>query len=366
MIAFNRTKHFSLARRLRASLLAAGLVVACQAAALLALPAAARAELRNDRPPAVLPTADYSRRDDVQAFIAEAAGRNGFDAAALRQLLSQARHEPAVLRLIAPPAPTFKRSWAAYRQRFLDHARIGGGVAFWREHEAALKRASERFGVPADIVVAIIGVETLYGRVTGNFRVIDALVTLGFDYPRRAPYFRGELEQFLLWTREAGVDPLSVRGSYAGAIGLPQFMPASIRNFAVDFDDNGVIDLRTSAADAIGSVASFLAAHGWKPGEPTHFGALVQDEGKIAALIDAGIEPRFTSEELGRLGVIALPPAPAELPLALVDLPNADEATSYYLGARNFYVITRYNRSSFYAMAVLELAQALRAARGAQ
>jgi len=342
------------------------LTLALALVALTALPVPVAAVLRNDRPPAIVPTADYTQREDVQAFIAATAARHGFEPGALRQLLAQARHEAAVLRLIAPPAATFKRSWAAYRQRFLDRTRITGGLAFWQEQEAALERATERFGVPPEIVVAIIGVETVYGRITGNFRVLDALVTLGFDDPRRPAYFRAELEQFLLWTRESGIDPQSVRGSYAGAIGLPQFMPASIRRFAVDFDGDGVIDLRSSASDAVGSVASFLAAHGWQPGAPTHFRAQVQDEARLATLIDAGIEPRFTATELAFHGVVALPAAPADLPLAFIDLPNGDDAPSYFLGAQNFYVITRYNRSSFYAMAVLELAQALRAGRSAR
>jgi len=332
-------------------------------AALAALsPAPAEARLRNDRPPAIAPTDDYTTRDDVQEFIAEIAARNHYDPAELTRLLGRANHVPAVLRLIAPPTVTFKRSWAAYRQRFLDPVRIAGGVAFWQENEAALARASEQFGVPPEIVVAIIGVETLYGKITGKFRIIDALVTLGFDDPRRAAYFRSELEQFLLWTRDSGIDPLAVLGSYAGAIGLPQFMPGSIRNYAVDFDGDGVINLRDSATDAIGSVANFLTVHGWQAGEPTHFNAIIEDRERIGLLTDAGIEPSFSSADLALQGVVSLPAAPAGMRLALVDLPNGDDDPSYYLGARNFYVITRYNRSSFYAMAVLELAQALRTA----
>ncbi len=332
-------------------------------AALAAAPATAR--LRNDRPPAIVPTADYTRRADVKEFIAEVAARNHYEPAELTRLIRKAQHVPAVLRLIAPPTVTFKRSWAAYRQRFLDPVRIAGGAAFWEENAATLERARERFGIPPEIVVAIIGVETLYGRITGKFRIIDALVTLGFDDPRRAAYFRSELEQFLVWTHDSGIDPLTVLGSYAGAIGLPQFMPGSIRNYAVDFDGDGVINLRDSTADAIGSVANFLAVHGWQAGAPTHFNAIIEDHDRIGPLADAGIEPSFSSADLARQGVIAMPAAPAGLSLALVDLPNGDDAPSYYLGARNFFVITRYNRSSFYAMAVLELARALREERAA-
>ncbi len=197
----------------------------------------------------------------------------------------------------------------------------------------------------------------------GDFRVIDALTTLAFEDPRRADYFRDELADFLLYTRDSKLDALALRGSFAGAIGIPQFMPGSIRRFAVDFDGDAVIDLRASPADAIGSVARFLAEHGWRSGEPTHFRASFEDAGKVAPLIDAGIEPRFKPSQMVEYGVTSPDDVPADMPLALIDLPNGDAPTVYVLGAPNFYVITRYNRSSFYAMAVIELANALKAAK---
>ena len=305
----------------------------------------------------------FAGRADVDAFIDQLVDRHGFDRRGLENIFRQVRRQPSVLRLIAPAPTGFKRSWEAYRERFLDPLRIDGGLAFWRENEAALKRASDVYGVPSEVIVAIIGVETIYGRVTGEFRVIDALSTLAFDYPRRAEFFREELEQFLLMTRETGADVFAVRGSFAGAIGLPQFMPGSIRRYAVDFDGDGRIDLRSNPADAIGSVARFLSEHGWVPGAPVYFATRVEDTSRLGPLIDAGIEPQFDQAQLAEFGVSALGTVSDGLQLALVDLPNGDSPTTYLLGARNFYVITRYNRSSFYAMAVTELADALRSAR---
>lgn len=306
---------------------------------------------------------DYARRPEIAGFIDEMVARHDFDAASLRTLFGQARRSADVLRLIAPPAAGFRRSWEAYRARFLDPLRVREGLAFWRTHEAALARAQDQWRVPPEIVVAIIGVETIYGRVTGDFRILDALSTLAFDYPRRAAFFREELEQFLLHAREQQRNPLELRGSFAGAIGLPQFMPGSIRRHAIDFDGDGRIDLQRSPVDAIGSVARFLAEHGWVGDEPTHFDASIAHDAGIAELIEAGIEPRFTIEELAAHGVGSPQAIPPDTLLALVDLPNADAPPSYYLGARNFYVITRYNRSSFYAMAVIELSKALAAGR---
>ncbi len=301
----------------------------------------------------------YATRVEVQDFIRDMAQRHGFVESELQILFSQVRFNDAVIRLMAPAAPGFRRSWQAYRARFLDALRVREGLRFWRDNEAALNRATERFGVPAEIIVSIIGVETVYGRVTGDFRVVDALATLAFDYPRRADYFRSELEQFLLFTRENSSDVFAARGSYAGAIGLPQFMPGSIRRFAVDFDGDGRIDLQTNPVDAIGSVANFLAEHGWQRDEPVRFTMQYDDEQRLAPLVANGIEPRLTINEMAAFGVASTEPVAVDRPLALIDLPNADAPTSYYLGARNFYVITRYNRSSFYAMAVYELSRVL-------
>jgi membrane-bound lytic murein transglycosylase B len=302
---------------------------------------------------------NYAAREDVQAFVAQMVERHQFDSQPLLDLFAQVRFDASIVRLMAPPSPGFKRSWAVYRQRFLDPLRVREGLRFWRDHEAVIKRASAQYGVPESIIVAIIGVETIYGRVTGDYRVIDALTVLAFDYPRRAAFFREELEQFLLLTRREPEQRLSMKGSFAGAIGLPQFMPGSIMRHATDFDGDGRIDLRTSAADAIGSVARFLANHGWQPGEPTHFAVSFEPNAAIDTLLGAGIEPQFTIEQLRAQGVGSPDAPPATMKLALIDLPNGDAPTSYWLGAPNFYVITRYNRSSFYAMAVIDLARLL-------
>jgi membrane-bound lytic murein transglycosylase B len=311
------------------------------------------------------PLPDYAGREEVREFARSMAERHGFDEAALLGVLGQARGSRAAIRLMAPAPPGFKRSWVAYRGRFVEPTRIREGLRFWRENADALGRAAERWGVPAEVIVAIIGVETIYGRNTGDFRVIDALSTLAFDYPRRAAYFREELEQYLLLAREGGFDPLAWRGSFAGAVGLPQFMPGSIRRHAVDFDGDGRIDLRGSAVDAVGSVASFLANHGWQAGGPTHFPVEVADEARAQAAIDGGSPPRMTMTELGALGLTSPREVPADLRLTLIDLPNGDGTTTYVLGANNFWVVTRYNRSFFYAMAVIDLAQALKDARSA-
>jgi membrane-bound lytic murein transglycosylase B len=310
---------------------------------------------------ASVPASGFAGRDDVRGFVREMVERHGFDEAALLDLFGRTRASETAARLMQPPPPGTRRSWTAYRARFVEPFRIREGLRFWRDHADAVRRASARFGVPEDIIVSIIGVETIYGRQVGDFRVMEALATLAFDYPRRAAFFREELEQYLLLARENGFDPLEWRGSFAGAIGLPQFMPGSIRRHAVDFDGDGRIDLRASPSDAIGSVASFLANHGWLPGGPTHFAAAVEDETRARPAVEAGIPPRLSPAELAALGVTSPQPLPVDEPLALIDLPDGDGPTRYVLGAHNFWVITRYNRSYFYAMAVIDLARALRA-----
>ena len=221
--------------------------------------------------------------------------------------------------------------------------------------------------MPEEIIVAIIGVETVYGRQMGSWRVIDALSTLAFDYPPRAEFFRGELEQYLLFTREQGLDVFSVRGSYAGAIGIPQFMPGSYRRFAVDFDGDGATNLRTSESDAVGSVANFLARHGWQRGGRISLPARIAggNAGGDAqrALLEAGVEPTVPLAELKRYGVETRTDLPLETPVALIELESPGAPTEYRLGLRNFYVLTRYNRSALYASAVVDLAQEIRNAK---
>ena len=303
----------------------------------------------------------FSDAPVVQAFIAEMHERHGFDAAELRRQFSSIRSNAAVLRAIRPAAvPELRRSWQRYRERFINDWRIRHGVQFWQTHEATLARAEAIYGVPREIIVAIIGIETGYGQNMGKFSVMEALSTLAFDYPPRAAFFRTELEHLLLMARENKVSPLDYQGSYAGAIGIPQFMPGSQRQYAVDFDDDGRVDLRRSPVDAIGSVARFLSLHGWQTEAPIASSALVH--GDPSALIAAGIKPTLPLQDLLQEEII-VPQAEESMlkrPVALIDLVTPELPTEYWVGFDNFYVITRYNRSSFYAMSVFQLAEALR------
>jgi membrane-bound lytic murein transglycosylase B len=305
----------------------------------------------------------FSESPAVREFIVEMQARHGFDAAHLTRQFASIRGNPAVLRAIRPAAaPETQRSWRRYRARFVNESRLAQGLRFRQEHRIALLRAEAIYGVPREIVAAIIGVETEYGRNTGKFRVLEALATLAFDYPPRAPFFRRELEQFLLLARESGVPPLDYKGSYAGAIGIPQFMPSSQRSYAVDFDGDGRIDLSRSAADAIGSVARFLSLHGWRPGEPVALPASVNED--VRALLAMGIKPSMPLREMQGRGVLAAGAEDlADAPAALIDLPSPGQPTEYWVGFTNFHALTRYNRSSFYAMSVFLLAESLREAR---
>jgi membrane-bound lytic murein transglycosylase B len=302
------------------------------------------------------------KREDVQAFIRQMVAQHAFVESELMFLFSRARREPAILAAIAPPKDAPMRSWLTYRGRFVNEARAAEGAEFWRRNAAALERAAQEHGVPEEIIVAIIGVETVYGRQMGSWRVIDALSTLAFDYPPRAEFFRGELEQYLLFAREQGLDVFSVKGSYAGAIGIPQFMPGSYRRFAVNFDGQGGADLRASPADAIGSVANFLAKHGWRRGERVLLPARVSGEA-YKPLLAAGIEPTIALAELKRNGVETRTDLAPETRVALVELESPGAPTEYRLGLRNFYVLTRYNRSVLYASAVHDLAQEIKSLR---
>ncbi|MCK9382169.1 MAG: lytic murein transglycosylase B [Sulfuritalea sp.] len=316
----------------------------------------------------------YAQREDVQAFVQEMHSRHGFDADALNALFRRTKPIAAVIKAIMPPKDPAVRSWHAYRGRFVEPRRIAVGRRFMRFYAAELAAAEARFGVPADIIAAIIGVETIYGKQMGRFGTFAALTTLAFDYPPRAELFRKELEELLLLAREEDRNPLAYTGSYAGAIGLPQFLPSSRRRFAVDFDHDGRIDLATSPIDAIGSVANFLAGHGWEKDAPIAIEVTVAGGG-VQALIDEGITPLRTPREMEVANNVALARVGAgdaaleegaaipDQPAALIDFITPGAATEYRLGYRNFYVITRYNRSSFYAAAVMDLATALRASK---
>lgn len=304
------------------------------------------------------PTANSFANDPaVIEFALDLERRHGFNANELLQQFAQVRSNDTVLRLIKPPTSPTQRSWERYRSRFLNEQRIERGVRFWQENQVSLIKASVLYGVPPEIIVAIIGVETEYGANTGNFRVLEALATLAFNYPRRAEFFRTELEQFLLLARENGMDPLSMRGSFAGAIGIPQFMPGSQRRYAVDFDNDQKIDLASSFDDAIGSVARFLEQHGWLAEQPVAVPAQTRGEPE-RSLIEAGIQPTLLVADLAQAGITAN--ADAQATVTLVDLVSPGRPTEYWLGHNNFYVITRYNRSSFYAMSVFQLAEAIR------
>jgi membrane-bound lytic murein transglycosylase B len=296
-------------------------------------------------------------RPDVLAFIDEQVARHGFDHRQLQALFGQVRMREDIIALITRPAERTK-PWYEYREIFLDQARIDGGVEFWNQNRAALSRAEQIYGVPPEIVVAIIGVETRYGRITGRHGVLEALTTLAFDYPRRADFFRKELENFLLLTREEGIDPLSLQGSYAGAMGIGQFMPSSYRAYAVDFTGDGRRDLWANPVDAIGSVANYLAEHDWRRDQPVVRSATVQGNGYRTVLFE-GRPPNRSVAELASYGVRVPAGVAASLDAALLEL-EGRQGPLYWLVFNNFYVITRYNRSPLYAMAVYELAQAIR------
>jgi membrane-bound lytic murein transglycosylase B len=304
--------------------------------------------------------ASYAERDDVRVFITEMQTRHGLDAERLTALFDKTHAIPFVLKAIAPPADPGIRSWQTYRQRFIEPRRIAAGLDFWHKHETALARAQALTGVPAEVIVAIIGIETFYGKHLGRFNTFAALATLAFDYPPRADLFRRELEALLLLAQDEGRNPASYLSSYAGAIGLPQFLPSSIRAYAVDFDSNGSVDLAGSPTDAIGSVANFLKEHGWETGGPVAIPVKVGVGGTAhEALIAEGIKPLRRPAELIDFGVAAPADAP-DAPAALIDFVTPNQPMEYWLGYQNFYVITRYNRSSFYAMSVFQFAQTLK------
>ncbi len=344
-----------------------GLAAALLAA--LALTALPTAQASKKRPATTASTPAYGPRDDVMRFAVEAAQRHRLDTAWAQAALADARYLPRVAQLIMPPPVATAKNWAAYHDRFVEPVRIRAGAEFWAANEAWLRLAEERYGVPPEIVVGIVGVETIYGRHMGNFRVLDALATLSFDFPSgrsdRSAFFREELENYLLLCDREGLDPRELLGSYAGAIGMPQFMPSSINRMAVDFDGNGHIDLHASTADVIGSVAHYLAQSGWQRGMPTHYEVQPPaDAAQRAVLLAPDILPSFTAAEFSAHGAVLSREGLAhEGPLALVELFNGEAAPSYVAGTANFYAITRYNWSSYYALAVISLGEAVKRTR---
>lgn len=290
-----------------------------------------------------------------QAFVQDMVERHGFSRPALERAFHESRFMASIIR--AMDAPSTALPWHEFRARHVNDARIAGGLRFWSENAAVLERASAIYRVPAEIIVATIGIETMYGRRTGNVNVLDALTTLAFGYPRRADFFRGELEQFLLLARENDWKLNAIKGSFAGAIGIPQFIPGSYRKYAVDFDGDGHRDLR-QVADAIGSVAHYYSQFGWQPGAtvmvPVDVGNTV-----LEPLLAAGIAPHTSVADFRKHGVVPLEPVADDAMATLIAV-ETGIGTRYWLGLNNFYVITRYNRSINYAMVVQELAQILR------
>lgn len=298
----------------------------------------------------------------VEGFVDDMTAAHGFDRAALLKLFGQSQMSESIIDLMTRPAEKVK-PWWEYRALFISDRRIRDGAAFWREHAATLERAEQQYGVLPEVIVAIIGVETSYGRITGGHRVIDALSTLAFHYPggneKRSRFFRAQLEHFLLFCREEKLDPLALTGSYAGAMGMPQFMPENYRKLAVDYNDDGQRDIWTDADDAVGSVANYLAHHGWQRGGPVVVPASV-DNADLKPLLKDDIRPQFDLAGLAAAGVTPMVPhANPAAAAALFEL-QAQQGKEYWLGYTNFYVISRYNPRVKYAMAVAHLADAIR------
>jgi membrane-bound lytic murein transglycosylase B len=298
-----------------------------------------------------------TRRGDVKSFIAQMAQQYSFKKRQLRKLLAAARSQPAILEAMDRPAEKAKM-WYEYRPIFLNERRIREGTEFWLAHRQALDRASVRSGVAPEYLAAILGVETYYGRLTGSYRVLDSLATLAFDYPARGKFFRDELEQFLLLTRDMNLDPLTIKGSYAGAMGAPQFMPSNYRRYAVDADADGRIDLWANWSDVCASVGNYLKEHGWNPGEPVLSEATV-DPGETADLDGRKLSLEETVGSLKDRGVSFDSSLPSDAPAMLIAVDETD-GVHWRVGYNNFYVITRYNHSALYAMAVYELAAAVK------
>lgn len=310
------------------------------------------------------PVADatpFSERPVVQAFVAEMVSKHAFDADALNDLFAQVTLRPSVAKTMTNKVEK-PATWSRYRANFVNPWRIAHGVIFWNTNEAALARARQIYGVPEEVVVAIIGVETRYGTYPLSHPVLDTLATLAFDYPRRAEFFRGELEQYLLLMREEGRDPLSIKGSFAGAMGIPQFMPSSYRNYAVDFDGDGRRDLWRNATDAIGSVANYLKAYGWEANLPVALRASLQQDAASIDLLGGSLKPQYSIDQLRSRGVTASINLAPETLAALLAV-EVEDGQEYWLGLNNFYVITRYNRNLFYALSVFQLSQEIRLAR---
>ena len=307
---------------------------------------------------------DFANNPNAQQFIDKMVNKHGFDRQQLQEILSQAKRLDSVLRLMDNQAPTTSvkppsgpnGAWLRYRKKFITPDNVQNGVVFWNQYEDALNRAWQVYGVPPEIIVGIIGVETRWGRVMGKTRILDALATLSFNYPRRAEYFSGELETFLLMARDEQDDPLNLKGSFAGAMGYGQFMPSSYKQYAVDFSGDGHINL-WDPVDAIGSVANYFKAHGWVKGDQV----AVMANGQAPGLPN-GFKTKYSISQLAAAGLTPQQPLGNHQQASLLRL-DVGTGYQYWYGQPNFYTITRYNHSTHYAMAVWQLGQAVALAR---
>lgn len=319
----------------------------------------------NQTPPSrpVYGQGDVANRSSVDQFVQHMVQKHGFDSAELHRVLAQAERSDWIIRLMDAQAPTTAKptgptgAWNRYRAKFITPDNVQNGVNFWREYESELNRAYQLYGVPPEIIVGIIGVETRWGRVMGKTRILDALVTLAFDYPRRAEFFTSELESFLVMTRDEGMDPTEPKGSYAGAMGYGQFMPSSFQRYAVDFNGNGHTNL-WDPVDAIGSVANYFKAHGWEKGQPV----AVRGQGQLPGY-EHGFQTRYPVATLRRAGLTPTSSLGNHSESSLLRL-DVGSGYQYWYGLPNFYTITRYNHSTHYAMAVWQLGLAVKDARG--
>lgn len=302
-----------------------------------------------------VPCAHAYESPQIPLFIDEMVLKHHFRRDELVRVFQEAQFQQSAVDAITSPATL--KPWPEYRAIFVNDARVAAGLKFWQQNAATLRRAEQRYGVPQEIIVALLGVETGYGRQMGGYRTLDALSTLAFNYPPRADFFRGELEQFLLLASEQQFNLLNVRGSYAGALGLPQFMPSSYRKYAVDFNGNGKVDLMHEPADAIGSAANYLKQYGWVTNGPVAI---------RGALVDAGysgdVKAARPVSAWAQAGITALQPVTSDQPCRVVDF-TVKDGKEFWLVYGNFDVIMTYNNSSYYAMTVFQLAEALRAAR---
>ncbi|OHX19817.1 lytic murein transglycosylase B [Chromobacterium sphagni] len=302
--------------------------------------------------------AAFLARPDVQRYIDEQVAGGQFNRPELEAVFANVEPKPNIIRILDKPSTS--RPWYQFRASTVNDRLIVDGVAFWQANADTLARAERQYQVAPEVIVAILGVESHYGRNTGTFRLADSLSTIGFDYPRRADFFRKELTQFLLLAKEEGKDPLTLKGSYAGAMGWPQFMPSSYRKWAVDFDGNGHRDIWNNPHDAIGSVANYFQLHGWRHGDDVVVPASVVPGPQVDKLLADKFNLHYTVGDLRRMGIAPQAPLADDVPAVLFSLETAPGVTEYWLGLNNFYAITRYNRSALYAKAVQEIADQVR------